>query len=158
MEWSNHVNYLIRKVNYTIITLSQFIPYLTKELKIIFYKSFIVSNVLYCSEVWSTGLHVKDKRNLRKVIKFYSKVSSINTDELFSMLNDIYKRRFKSTVSKILNNNLHPLHICFTKFKSRRPNTRSGWLTMHTRTTKFQKSFIPQALLYLSNNTVHDLL
>ena len=88
------------------------------------------------------------------ILKFFGKVSSISYDKLLTMLNDIYKRRLKSTVSKIGTNAKHPLHTFITKFKSTRRNTRNGWLRMYTRTVKFQKSFIPQAHLYSSNNNV----
>lgn len=158
LDWTDHVNYLVRKANYTILTLSKFFPYLDKKTKIMFYKSLILSNLLYGSEVWGTGLKEKDKKKIKKVIKFISKVTSISSDELLTILNDTYKNKFKSIVHKILNDQSHPLNHIFSTMKSSTNNTRNGWLNMYTRTEKYSHSFIPQALLYLSNNVLPNFL
>lgn len=150
LEWSKHITNICVKVNFMIKCLSKIIFYMSETQKVTIYKTLIIPNILYAAEAWGTASLNKDRKRIKKTVKYFSKISLINFNQLVNILNSSFHNKIIYCIDKILHNTTHPLHIEMHAFKNT-SSTRNAWNVRHCRTDKFNKSFFPQALLYLNN-------
>ena len=133
LKWNKQYNYVCKKLNMKINLLKRLTPYLTIEMKMIFYNSYILSQFDYCCTVWANGnktcsskLNKIQKRAARIILQKSYDTPSL---KLFSKLEWLtFENRCKYhsgvMVYKALNN-LTPIHISnmFTSLSS--SSTRS---------------------------------
>jgi len=153
MNWTAHVNHIVKKVNWIIKGLARIIPYLTMNKKFIIFKQIIVPNILYASEVWGAAILKKDRKKIKKLLAFYSTVSSVDTSLLITTLNEQYQQRFHNYIEKIRKDSNHPLHNQIVKQQQNHYSTRRQMKVMFCRTKKYQTSFLPTAIAYLCDRT-----
>jgi len=158
LKWTPHINNIVKNVNHTIKCLLRIIPYLTKERKLQIYFTLILPNILYACEVWGNSLTTEDKMKIKKLVTFYSKISSINKYILKKKLNEQYDNRFKAYINKVINDKNNPLHNDLFMHQNNKSNSRNNWKQIYCRTTIFQNSFLPQAISFLCNNNINFTL
>lgn len=158
LKWTPHINNIVKKVNHIIKCLLRIIPYLSREKKLQLYSTLILPNILYASEVWGNSLTDEDKKKIKKLVSFYSKVSSIKKDILKKKLNEQYESRFIAYIDKVTNNKNHPLHYDLMMQQNSTRKTRNIWKEIYCRTTTYQNSFLPKAISYLCKNNINIML
>jgi hypothetical protein len=151
MDWSSRITKVVQKLNFIIKSISTILPFMSTQGKIQLFHSHILSNMLYGCEIWGHNLTNDSKQKLKKVITFYSRIALLQKDELVALVNTHFKKRFQSSITKILLNPNHVLHKKLAANKNTAYNTRNACLTKYCRTTSYQKSFIPSATLFLTN-------
>lgn len=155
LDWTPQINNIVQKTNFIIKNLSTVIPYMSTATKTNVFKTLIIPNILYASEVWGCHLNKNNKNKLHKLMKFYSKLSQININYLITITNNIHTNKFSKSIQRIIENNEHPLNI---KLKPNNTITRQRFGPVYCRTSFYQNTFIPTASMYLSNMYTPTLL
>ena len=131
---------------------------MTTETKIQIYKSLIISNILYASEVWANNLQVICKKKIKRIVKFYAKVARLAKYQLQTMLNEQYNNKFQAYIQKIRADNCHPLHYKIMQYHNSNSRTRRKWTYMYTRTTSYSDSFVPKAIRTLTEGCTVNII
>ena len=158
LTWSTHINWLTRKLNITIKNFTLILPYLEYKTKIEIFNTYILSVLLYGSEVWGFSITQSDRKKLRKIISCFSKISSINKVYLIKLANEQFEKKYRKRIEKIMTNNDHPLNDKLKQSKQLRHNTRRQRKVLFCRTQTYQSTFIPQSTLLISDQKKFEFL
>ena len=148
-SWNSHITMVVKKVNYIIRSLTSIIPFMKHTTRIVIFKSYIAQNMLYASEVWMSALSEKNRKKLRRPVKYFSRISSVPIKDLLSIINLQYKQRFTKSVYKIMNNRNNQLHRKLEQCTEKR-HTRRPAANIFARTKVYQTSFIPPAARFFN--------
>ena len=149
LKWDNHVKEIVKKINFIIKSLITILPFASKEVKIQLFFTMILPHYMYASEVWALSLNEHNRKDLRRPIAFYSKLSNIEKNVLLQTLNDQFKKRFMKRIDKILYQTNHPLHKTLMACKQQ-TKTRNQNSIIYARTSSFIKTFVPSASLAIA--------
>jgi hypothetical protein len=158
MNWTAHVNHVVKKVNWIVKGLARIVPYLNVDKKLMIFKQIIVPNILYASEVWGAAILRKDRKKIKKLVSFYSTIASLDKKMLILILNDQHQQRFHNYVEKIKSDPNHPMHNQIVKQLQNHYSTRHQIKELYCRTKKYQSSFLPTAISYMCNRTNATLI
>jgi len=150
LSWSKHVSLIVKRVNYSIKNLTSFIIFMEKKVQLQIFNTLILPIILYGVEVWGTSLLQKDRKRLRKTIKYYAIVSSIKKQELINITNKQFYQRISKCAEKIRSNPTHPLNSKLTASHQRQ--TRHCTTAYYCRTETYKRTFIPTMRNVAANN------
>lgn len=150
LKWDNHISNQIKKANkrmYHVRCLSK----LHVDTKIIslFYNAVVSSVLVYAIACWYKGCTDKEKKD---VGRFRRKVCKIICPDYHSSVDDpssIHEKKCLSLVSRIINDQSHPLSCYFNML----PHGKRLCM-IYCRTERFHNTFIPTAIKLFNSNHV----
>ena len=159
LSFSFHVSKLLSTCYYIISSLSYVLSFCNFEARFHLFKSVIVPQLVYAVPVWYHFILEKDKERIRKFLKYTSKILHLDFFVLVDTVNNRANCEFVNMVSKINEQNKHPLHNslhCLLQFTNR--NLRNKNIVPKFRIQVYKNSFIYRAALYLQTGRLEPLI
>ena len=140
LDWSLNTDALYKKGQSRLFFLRKLrsVDICNKMLQM-FYQTAVASALFYAAVCWGGSLSSKQARRLDRIVKKAGSVMGVRMDSL----EDVVERSTMRMVEAILNNVDHPLH---DTFEDQRSSSSHRLLSLHCRTERFRRSFVPAAI------------
>ena len=140
LDWSVHTDAAYKKGQSRLFFLRKLTSFqVCNDMLYLFYQSVVASAVVFAVVCWGSCMTARDRNRLYKLVR---KCVSVLGRRVVSV-GDLVEDRTRKMMKAIIRNRSHPLHDTVVAQQSSRSDRL---LSVHCRTERYRRSFIPAAI------------